>query len=133
LKSGRAKLAAARSLPLALAHNRLNHGFAVFDHHVEVDFAVLVLFAEFGFGGADGFGQAFVGDVGLLGLLLRLLEARVEIAQARVVDAAAGGWWGSGLGRGSGAERFGTWSSDRWSGSGRDAGCERACWRGWGA
>ena len=66
----------------ALADDRFYDGFAVFDHDVEVDFAIFVLLAEFGFGGADGFCEAFEGDVCLLGLLLRLLKARVQVAQA---------------------------------------------------
>jgi hypothetical protein len=71
----------------ALADNRLNHGFAVFDHHVEVDFAVLVLFAKLGFGRANGFGEALVGDVRFFGLQLGLLQLGVEVAEARVVEA----------------------------------------------
>ena len=70
-------------------HNRLYDGFPILDHHVEINFAILVLFAQLGFGGADGFGEAFVADVGLFGLLLGLLKARVQVAQARVVDGAA--------------------------------------------
>ena len=62
------------------ADDRLDDGFAVFDHHVELDLAVLVLLAELGFGGADRFGQAFEADVGFFGLLLGLLELAVKVA-----------------------------------------------------
>jgi hypothetical protein len=73
----------------ASAHNRLHDGAAVFDHHVEVDFAVLVLLAELGFGRANGLGEALVGNVRFLGLLLGLLKLGVKVAQPCVVDASS--------------------------------------------
>jgi len=39
-----------------LPHDRFDDGFAVFDDDIELDFPVLVLLAELGFGGADRLG-----------------------------------------------------------------------------
>ncbi len=99
-------------------HNRLHDGLAVFDHDVEVNFAVLVLFTQLGLGGPDRFGEAFVGDVGLFGLLLGLLKARVQVAQARVVDACRARRGGVGGGGGGGRRR-----GPCGSGFGRGDGC----------
>jgi hypothetical protein len=83
VKQGRAVFVPARDRlrwPDRSADDGLDHGFAVFDDDVEVDFAVFVLLAELGFGRADRLGQAFVADVGLFGLLLGLLKARMQVA-----------------------------------------------------
>jgi hypothetical protein len=57
-----------------------------------------VLFAELGFGGPDRLGEAFVGDVRLLRLLLGVLELGVKVAEARVVDTTRSGRWFGGWG-----------------------------------
>jgi hypothetical protein len=64
------------------AHDGFDERFAVFDYDVEVDFAVFVLFAQLGFGGAERFGQPLQADAALLSLLFGLLQARVQLADA---------------------------------------------------
>src|SRR6478609_10127800 len=75
----------------ASAYRRLDDRLAVSDHDVELDLAIFVLFAELGFSGADRFGHAFERDLGFVGLLLGLLQPRVQLAQTRVVDGGASG------------------------------------------
>ena len=56
----------------------LSTALAVFDHDVEVDFAVFVLFAQLGLGGLERFGKPFDADrARVLGLTLGFDQARV--------------------------------------------------------